>query len=187
MFVAVESVLVTTYFLKRQTPPNDPLVWEYNLKEAETIQKLAEIQNKQVSLMEALADEVLMLRSKVRVLEEEVVFGRKIAQIQSEWLSQFKHEQGVRITYYTPRRAEGGPKTAMSTMIRPGHTVAVSRELVRKGWMGKSVYIPGIGVRYVEDKMAASVKGKKMDVAISREEYDTNRPENFTTTVILLE
>ena len=43
-----------------------------------------------------------------------------------------------------------------------GWTCAISRDLIAKGWLGKKIYITGIGVRFASDIMGKSVNGKKI-------------------------
>jgi 3D (Asp-Asp-Asp) domain-containing protein len=64
--------------------------------------------------------------------------------------------EGVTVTGYTARREEcdGTPgRTALMERPRAGATCAVSRDFSR--FLGQKVYIPGIGVRRVNDLMHA--------------------------------
>ena len=87
------------------------------------------------------------------------------------------HLSHVKFTFYLPKEGSRNGLTALGTRATPGRTVAVSRDLAQQGWLGRTVYIPGYGVRLVEDLMDKSIKGNRVDICMaSRSEY----PENFT-------
>lgn len=70
------------------------------------------------------------------------------------------------VTAYTPSpdETDSSPEiTAAMTKVRPG-TVAVSRDLFKKGWtFGKKVYIEGEGIKTINDLMSDKWE-KRMDI-----------------------
>ncbi len=56
-----------------------------------------------------------------------------------------------------------GP-TATQDKPVPGWTAAVSRDLLHLGWMGRRVYIEGLGVFKINDVMPESVEGYHVDI-----------------------
>lgn len=54
----------------------------------------------------------------------------------------------------------------------PGWTCAISRDLARAGWLGRKIYIKGLGVRYASDIMGKSVNGKpitkQIDICVGK-------------------
>ena len=87
------------------------------------------------------------------------------------------HLSHVKFTFYLPKEGSRNGLTALGTRATPGRTVAVSRDLAKQGWLGRTVYIPGYGVRLVEDLMDKSIKGNRVDICMaSRNDY----PDNFT-------
>ena len=77
------------------------------------------------------------------------------------------NEFKVTITAYTARRQETNNdpnNTAIMERPKPGWTIAVSHDL--KFMLGKRVYIPGYGVRYVNDLMNSRYT-KRIDILVS--------------------
>ena len=83
----------------------------------------------------------------------------------------------VKITFYAPSlkgiNSDGRPDlTATMEKPVPGWTCAISRDLVQAGWLGRRIYIPGLGVRYAADIMGKSVKGKaitrQIDICVGK-------------------
>lgn len=73
------------------------------------------------------------------------------------------------ITWYHP--GSGGINTDgdhyhTATMTTPviGRTVAISKALVRAGWLGKKVYIEGYGIFVAEDRMSSALSGNRIDI-----------------------
>lgn len=62
----------------------------------------------------------------------------------------------VQSSAYTPHPSEGGRIAADGRPARPGHTVAVSRDL--RHLFGKTIHIEGVGKREVHDIMAGRWK-----------------------------
>lgn len=73
--------------------------------------------------------------------------------------------QKVKITFYAPEIKKinsdsNHRKTATMETPVAGWTIAISRDLVAIGWLGKRIYIRGIGIRMANDIMGKSVNGK---------------------------
>lgn len=73
----------------------------------------------------------------------------------------------VKITFYAPSMKginsdSDNSKTAIMQKPVPGWTCAISRDLVEAGWLGKKIYIKGIGIRYASDIMFDEYNGKKI-------------------------
>lgn len=79
--------------------------------------------------------------------------------------------QIVMVTAYHPKsrglNSDSNPNRT-ATMKKPvaGYTCAISDELFHLGWLGKKIYLYGYGVWKAEDKMASSVKGKRIDLCV---------------------
>jgi 3D (Asp-Asp-Asp) domain-containing protein len=75
----------------------------------------------------------------------------------------------VEITGYYPWaggiNSDGNPDTTatLNTPI-PGKTIAISRDLVRKGWLHHWIYIEGIGIRFADDIMGKTIEGPAIDI-----------------------
>ncbi|MDY0219426.1 MAG: hypothetical protein RBR14_08785 [Candidatus Cloacimonas acidaminovorans] len=85
----------------------------------------------------------------------------------------------VKITFYAPDlggiNSDTTPdKTATMQTPVPGWTCAISRDLVRAGWLGRRIYIKGLGVRYASDIMGKSVNGKiiekQIDICVGKKD-----------------
>lgn len=93
----------------------------------------------------------------------------------------------VKITFYAPDlsgiNSDTTPDktTTMQTPV-PGWTCAISRDLVRAGWLGRRIYIKGLGVRYASDIMGKSVNGKiierQIDICVGKKNVRTEA-KNF--------
>lgn len=62
----------------------------------------------------------------------------------------------VMVTAYaaTKRQTDSTPRlTALMARAKEGRTCAISRDLVREGWLGRRIYIEGLGVWVAEDVM----------------------------------
>ena len=77
----------------------------------------------------------------------------------------------VTVTFYCPP-AKGinsdSDHTKTATMTKPisGYTIAISKSLFEKGWLGCKVYVEGLGVFKIEDRMSKSIKGDCIDICI---------------------
>jgi len=101
-----------------------------------------------------------LLHEKMDGIYEEVVAIRKAIEA---------GKQIVKVSAYHPGsggiNSDGNPhKTALMKKPISGYTVAISDELFKLGWLGKKLYIDGIGVRQADDRMGKSVKGKQIDL-----------------------
>lgn len=85
----------------------------------------------------------------------------------------------VKITFYVPNlkgiNSDSDPtKTATMEKPVPGWTCAISRDLVEAGWLGRKIWIKGLGIRYASDIMADSYKGvpirKQIDICVGKKE-----------------
>ena len=101
------------------------------------------------------------LKTEVLYLEEHITYLEKERMRSLE----------VKITFYAPDlrgiNSDSNPnKTATMQKPIPGWTCAISRDLVRAGWLGRKIYIKGLGVRYASDIMGKSVNGKIIEKQI---------------------
>ena len=77
----------------------------------------------------------------------------------------------VTTTFYCPA-AKGinsdSDHTNTATMTKPisGYTIAISKSLFKKGWLGHKVYVEGWGVFKIEDRMDKSIEGDCIDICI---------------------
>jgi 3D (Asp-Asp-Asp) domain-containing protein len=71
------------------------------------------------------------------------------------------HHREVTVTQYHYQKPS---PTAILEKPVAGWTAAVSRELVHLGWMGRRIYLEGLGVFKVNDVMAESVEGCHVDI-----------------------
>jgi len=77
----------------------------------------------------------------------------------------------VILTAYHPQsrgiNSDSTPDTT-ATMTKPvaGRTCAISSTLVRKGWLGKKIYIEGYGVYKADDRMSTRAKGDRIDICV---------------------
>lgn len=83
----------------------------------------------------------------------------------------------VKITFYAPELKginsdSDHTKTATMEEPVPGWTCAISRDLVDAGWLGRKIWIKGLGIRYASDIMANSYKGnpirKQIDICVGK-------------------
>lgn len=90
--------------------------------------------------------------------------------------------QEVTVSAYHPKsRGINSDKdwkhTALMKKPIAGYTCAISDELFKLGWLGKKIYIDGIGVfkvRKAMDRMDKSVKGKQIDICAPSLKYAKN-------------
>jgi len=112
-----------------------------------TMEKAAAIANAPDPTVHDLQDELRALRLKMAKTEGEFAALKHIV------LSK-KRAYDVTATAYSPRAQETDDtpwETATLTRCAEGRTIAVSQDHV--DWLGRRVYIPGYGVRVVEDLM----------------------------------
>ena len=129
-----------------------------------------------------LSQKVVVLAGEVNKLQE-IEKVRLIQMRQSNAIStlfaELIGEKGinrsriVRVTGYTACKTEcdDDPKiTASMKIIRPGKTVAVSRDLYQQGWtFGKRVWLEGYGEKEITDLMHERFK-KQVDLLVASKE-----------------
>ena len=113
--------------------------------------------------------------SEVRKYAQEVADLRAII---DDYESFNNRTAKVKVTFYAPElggiNTDSDPgRTAIMDTPVAGWTCAISRDLVEKGWLGRKIYIPGLGVRYASDIMGRSYKGKsiknQIDICVGRD------------------
>jgi len=97
----------------------------------------------------------------------------------------------VNVTYYCPlaggTNSDSNPnKTALMTTPRPGYTIAVSKDLVDKGWLGHKVYIEGFGIGKIEDRMSRKIKGNCIDICIGTEKEAIQKGKRLNINMVKL-
>lgn len=85
----------------------------------------------------------------------------------------------VILTWYHPNsggiNTDGDPNnTALMTRPIAGRTIAISKALVRKGWLGKKVYVEGYGIFIAEDRMSSALPGERIDICTSSKRVAMN-------------
>ncbi len=127
------------------------IIWNINLERKNYISELISHQK----TIEELEFEKILLNDEIKILKT-ILAAYKI-----------QHSYNVELTAYTPRRQETnsdpGNTAIMETPV-PGWTIAVSQDL--NYLLGKRVYIPGFGVRRVNDLMNARYE-KRIDILVS--------------------
>ena len=126
----------------------------------------------------ALNTEIDRLNAEIDLLNNEFeVHKTETAQKLKKMEMEILRSAKVRITFYAPSlkgiNSDSNPKkTATMTKPIPGRTCAISRDLVKAGWLGRKIYIPGIGIRYAADIMGKSVNGKaitkRIDICVGK-------------------
>ncbi len=112
-----------------------------------TMEKAAAIANAPDPTVKDLQDELRELKLKLAKAEGEFAALKHIVLAK-------KRAYDVTATAYSPRAQETDDtpwETATLTRCVEGRTIAVSQDHV--DWLGRRVYIPGYGVRVVEDLM----------------------------------
>ncbi len=123
----------------------------------------------------SLTREIQDLKKSISLYKNKVIYLKSIIKAREKELDTIA-KANVTLTGYHPWsngiNSDGSPeKTA--TMTRPvvGRTCAISSELVNRGWLGKRIYIEGIGVFKAEDRMSTSLNGLRIDLVMgSRKE-----------------
>jgi len=121
---------------------------------------------------ETLHEELLIEKHKVIALKDTLLFEehqykKKEVALKNKYKQD--HQAYVTVTFYHP--ATGGintdsdpSMTATMTKPRSGITIAISTSLVKKGWLGRNIYIDGYGMFIAEDRMNIGLKGDRIDV-----------------------
>ena len=127
-----------------------------------------------------LNTEINRLNAEIDILNNEFeVYKTETAQKLKKMEREILRSVKVRITFYAPSlngiNSDSNPKkTATMTKPIPGRTCAISRDLVKAGWLGRKIYIPGIGIRYASDIMGKSANGKsitkQIDICVGKNE-----------------
>ena len=123
-------------------------------------------------LVEQHNEKVALLEHQLEIANIEIAALHK----QLEELSKVK----AIITWYHPDsggiNSDSDPEhTATMTKPTVGRTIAISTSLVKRGWLGKKIYINGYGVFVAESRMAVDLPGDRIDIcAASKEIADNN-------------
>jgi len=101
-------------------------------------------------------------------------------------------ELKVEVRFYAPSswsKANGGHKnTSSNTKPKSNRTLAISRDLYRKGVnFGTKVFIPNLGFYIVEDLMGPKAKGNQIDICVDskKEAFKLGVLKNKTIYLIL--
>lgn len=118
----------------------------------------------------SLSQEIKNLQKSVSLYENKEIFLRSII-LSKEIKLDTLEKANVTLTGYHPWsngiNSDGYPQTtATMTMPVAGWTCAISSELVDKGWLGKKIYIEGIGVFKAEDRMNENLSGLRIDLCL---------------------
>ena len=97
----------------------------------------------------------------------------------------------VTVTYYCPwargTNSDSNPnKTALMTTPKPGYTIAISKSLVEKKWLGYKVYVEGFGIGKIEDKMGSSIKGDHIDICVGTAKEAFQKGKKYNINMIKL-
>ncbi len=100
----------------------------------------------------------------------------------------------VRLTFYHPEsrgiNSDSDPSnTATMTRPIPGRTIAISKALVKLGWLGKKIYIENWGVFEASDRMGPSIEGCAIDICTPTKQLamDLGVVNNVLATILLEE
>lgn len=126
----------------------------------------------------SLSQEIKSLQKSVSLYENKEIFLRSIILSKERKLDTIE-KANVTLTGYHPWsngiNSDGYPQTT-ATMTVPiaGWTCAISSELVDRGWLGKKIYIDGIGVFKAEDRMNCNLRGFRIDLCLGSLEQALN-------------
>lgn len=128
----------------------------------------------------AISTYVVFVLASVK-FENQIIGIKNELKTVKEELQQIKQSlpvnyQKVTLTAYHPPskgiNADKDPNsTATMTRPIPGRTLAISKPLVKLGWLGKQIYIEGWGVGRATDRMGASIKDVRIDVCAPSLQY----------------
>jgi 3D (Asp-Asp-Asp) domain-containing protein len=118
----------------------------------------------------SLNQEIQYLKRSVALYESKEIYLRSIIQAKEKKLDRIE-KVNVTLTGYHPWsngiNSDGYPQTtAIMTAPVAGWTCAISSELVNKGWLGKKIYIEGVGVFKAEDRMNENLNGLRIDLCM---------------------
>jgi len=122
----------------------------------------------------SLSQEIQNLKRSVSLYESKEIYLRSIIQSKEKKLDKI-NKINVTLTGYHPWsngiNSNGYPQTtATMTFPVPGWTCAISSELVDRGWLGKKIYIEGIGVFKAEDRMNCNLNGLRIDLCMGSQQ-----------------
>jgi 3D (Asp-Asp-Asp) domain-containing protein len=153
IFVVVLIVVVTHY--------------EFKLGDKEF--EISQIKSEHMHKLVLESHKLDMAKAEYQDMVDEISYKLIIAM---EEISELRKDAGVAnviLTWYHPEsggiNTDGNPyRTATMTKPKVGRTIAISKELVRKGWLGKRIYIEGYGVFVAEDRMSSKLPGCRIDI-----------------------
>jgi 3D (Asp-Asp-Asp) domain-containing protein len=136
---------------------------------------LKKVKTKTIS---SLTYEIKGLKRSVSRYENKEIYLRQIIKSKEKELDTVTKAY-VTLTGYHPWsngiNSDGYPqKTATMTTPIVGGTCALSSELVHRGWLGKKIYIEGLGVFKAEDRMNTSLNGLRIDLCMGSLEKALN-------------
>lgn len=110
------------------------------------------------------------LKRSVSFYENKEIYFRSMINSKEKQLITIS-KANVTLTGYHPWsngiNSDGYPQTtATMTMPVAGRTCAISSELVNRGWLGKRIYIEGIGVFKADDRMNPGLDGLRIDLCM---------------------
>ncbi len=143
-----------------------------------------------VKTISFLIQEIEDLKRSVSLYESKEIYLRLIIKSTEKELDTIP-KAIVTLTGYHPWsngiNSDGYPqKTATMTAPVVGWTCAISSELVHKGWLGKKIYIEGIGVFKAEDRMNSRLNGLRIDLCMGSLEEALNfgKKKNILATTL---
>lgn len=143
------------------------------------------LNNINVKKILSLTQEIQYLKRSVSLYESKEIYLKSIIKSKEEKLDTIT-KANVTLTGYHPWsngiNSDGYPDTtATMTMPIAGRTCAISSELVNRGWLGKKIYIEGIGIFRAEDRMNINLNGLRIDVCMGslEEALDFGKKKNI--------
>ncbi len=141
----------------------------------------------QIDLYSSMVDELQAEKADNIMMIDQLTVSLKLME---ERLDK-KYATQATITFYHPWsggiNSDGHPHLT-ATMTKPtvGKTIAISSSLVRKGWLGRRVYIEGLGVFTAEDRMNKDLKGDRVDICVAskKEAFRRGKLKNVLITVL---
>lgn len=136
------------------------------------------LNNINTKIILSLSQEIQNLKRSVSLYENKEIYLRSIIQSKEIKLDTIE-KANVTLTGYHPWsngiNSDSYPQTT-ATMTIPvaGWTCAISSELVNKGWLGKKIYIEGIGVFKAEDRMNSNLRGLRIDLCLGSRQKALN-------------
>jgi 3D (Asp-Asp-Asp) domain-containing protein len=136
------------------------------------------LNNINAQTISSLTQEIQDLKRSVSLYENKEIYLRSIIKSKKEQLDIIA-KANVTLTAYHPWsngiNSDGYPQTtATMTMPVVGRTCAISSELVKRGWLGKKIYIEGVGVFKAEDRMNINLNGLRIDLCMGSLEEALN-------------